>query len=42
MVNLPIKYSAKQVTTFEGMSLMKRLIDQDTIPIEKEGILIIH
>ena len=28
MVNLPIKYSDKQVTPFGGMSLMKRFLDQ--------------
>ena len=42
MVNLPIEFSGKQVTPFGVMSLLKRFIDQDTIPIEKEGILIIH
>lgn len=31
MVNLPIEYSAKQVTPFGGMSLMKRFIDQTGI-----------
>lgn len=28
MVNLPIEYSAKKVTPFGGMSLMKRFVDQ--------------
>ena len=28
MVNLPIEYSAKPVTPFGGMSMMKRFVDQ--------------
>ena len=31
MVNLPIEYSDKQVTSFGGMSLMKRFVDQTGI-----------
>ena len=27
MVNLPIEYSDKKVTSFGGMSLMKRFVD---------------
>ena len=44
MVNLPIEYTAQQVTPFGGMSLMKRLVDQqgireklEELPLPKRG-----
>ena len=44
MVNLPIEYSAKQVTPFGGMSLMKRFVDKlgireklEELPLPKRG-----